>query len=182
MLINSLWCSGRPQIDDRSRPIGRRYELGVKLWQYLWPHLTPICQQCPPMNCQVLIYPDLWLTDKEGILPKRKKEREEMDKQSKKKKRAHTTECNNNNTNDELCVALSLPPRTDYCNIIQTQRMTQQKKEDTAIEGTSRTTTTSSNSDKLVHIMTEMAPHHDNGIRDITKNGQHIGANPDKEV
>ena len=50
-------------------------KLGILSWWFARPHLTPISAAAPPWNCQVLIYPDMFLTDEKGVLEGRKERR-----------------------------------------------------------------------------------------------------------
>ena len=55
---------GRPTVDARSQAMPEAvYHVGVEAWKVSLPHLSEMCQVCPPSNCQVLMYPDLWLED-----------------------------------------------------------------------------------------------------------------------
>ena len=64
-------ANGRCTVDARCRPMpSTLYEVGVEAWKIAIPHLSAMCKVCPPWNCQMLMYPDLWLTGEDNVLPK----------------------------------------------------------------------------------------------------------------
>lgn len=50
-------AAGRNPSDWRAAPMPRSvFELGVALWNAVWPLITPACQRHPPTGCQLLGY------------------------------------------------------------------------------------------------------------------------------
>ena len=193
--LTAYGAAGRPQLDGRSRQIGPRcYNLGIAVWNYIRPLLTPISQQCPFTNCQVLIYPDIWLSDPDGILKARKEDRDNRNKQLKKKREKMKKEKKGSKQKrppeqeimqDNGYGTRSKKRHPASVNGYGTRSKKRQPSNSTIqsnVKSKTKTTTqTASVEPKLVHIKAEMRPHHDNGTRDIST-GKHTGANPDKEV
>ena len=72
---------GRPTLDARSRPMSKAaYDVGVEAWKAAWPHLSAMCQVCPPYNCQMLMYPDLFLINDTSYQTMSKKEKSNHEK------------------------------------------------------------------------------------------------------
>ena len=182
--LTAYGAAGRPQLDGRSRELGPySYSLGIAVWNHIRPLLTPISQQCPFTNCQVLIYPDLWLSDPEGILKVRKEDRNRRNQQLKKKREKVKKEKKRGSTQTHQ---RKRPPEELMQDEGYGTRIKKQRTSNSTIRSNGKSTNkttkkTAPAKPKMYHIKAEMRPHHDNGTRDIAT-GKHTGANPDKEV
>ena len=77
---------GRSTVDARCRPMpDSKYEVGVEAWNVAHPHLSAMCQVCPPYNCQMLMYPDLHLIDDTSSAASKTKKKSKLNKSKSKK-------------------------------------------------------------------------------------------------
>ena len=189
-LLQTYGAAGRPMADVRSRPMGPHcFRLGVEYWKHSRSQLDPISRECPPDNCQVLVYPDLHLTDEEGILERNKKKRKRRNNSTEATgSEGSTIKSNDDNTHTQRLQHTTIKDDGLVQYSIQTRANSKRSQSDatTTILGDESTPpkkkqTKKSQSTKKKHYISEMRPHHDNGVRDVDTRS-HVGANPDKAV